>query len=742
MFNSEQPRRMRKRLAEKPRPLPSRDEVADLLRGDEPKDTARDGTPPPMQDTFQGGVLPTVPLKRETSSFAALTRQEKLSLLLQGGRRSAKDSQAQEPTSEIALAAPMPPRVLTARGGDSSQLSVPAKPLVPLEASAGAAFPPEQLEAAFSLGEPFSDDEEAEDDEEEETELESSDSEPFSYSTAVSAPAPASAPAKRQPARPSAARGAPRTTAGAAPPARGRSQGRRGVAAGPRGPAGSRGRGASKPSSRTSSGPPPVAGSVPRPGAPSSSASLPSQPLPPAAPLSLPAQKPAVGLKRKKHKEKKETRSRKSSADSKKKSSSTSGRRERLKKADSIETDLRDEEINEAKLAPVGAAPRAKKESRTASQTLSAASQKLSAPFKALKKLSPRMPSYSAPPMTFDDHEDSDERLMLRKSSFAEAEMLSEDYSEAAECNLDDAPPRRSSKRERDQTGGISKPEAKIGQRREKVTKKEAKSGQERKKRTDSTKKGKKSPEGYLSVAKGRQESSSFGKESSLDGIDFAKEILAPPAKASNMAAAPYGYGMSYDQDELLEEQILSSSELNIGLSPPTPGPNLVASGYDLQKLQGGPSDVQVVDGDSTTEGDDDEDGDWAGYSYIQVSKITNSLAVEESDKDDFGVSEEVQAESGMNWNNLFQDARHQLNDLPSDAGLDVKIAAHKRMAHLTSNFEYTAATFGKVIIAERSLPNHAKSVPPFNCGGRVGGEKFLVHGVLFKVCSLSHTHS
>jgi hypothetical protein len=49
-------------------------------------------------------------------------------------------------------------------------------------------------------------------------------------------------------------------------------------------------------------------------------------------------------------------------------------------------------------------------------------------------------------------------------------------------------------------------------------------------------------------------------------------------------------------------------------------------------------------------------------------------------------------------------------------------------------DFSYVAQTYGRIIITERFLTKDEKTVKPIDIGGRAGGVKYVVHGVLFKV--------
>jgi hypothetical protein len=51
----------------------------------------------------------------------------------------------------------------------------------------------------------------------------------------------------------------------------------------------------------------------------------------------------------------------------------------------------------------------------------------------------------------------------------------------------------------------------------------------------------------------------------------------------------------------------------------------------------------------------------------------------------------------------------------------------------LSKNFVHVAKTFGKVIISERNLPPHCRTINPVSVGGVAGGEKYIYHGILYK---------
>ncbi len=51
----------------------------------------------------------------------------------------------------------------------------------------------------------------------------------------------------------------------------------------------------------------------------------------------------------------------------------------------------------------------------------------------------------------------------------------------------------------------------------------------------------------------------------------------------------------------------------------------------------------------------------------------------------------------------------------------------------LSNDFVDCVKRYGKVIIAEHSVPVPAKTIKPTRVGGVIGGEKYIVQSILFK---------
>ena len=66
-------------------------------------------------------------------------------------------------------------------------------------------------------------------------------------------------------------------------------------------------------------------------------------------------------------------------------------------------------------------------------------------------------------------------------------------------------------------------------------------------------------------------------------------------------------------------------------------------------------------------------------------------------------------------------------------------MSANAELLHLSQDFLHCARTYGKIIISERFLKEEQKTIKPVHVGGLAGGEKYIVHNVLFKFAIDSH---
>jgi hypothetical protein len=79
------------------------------------------------------------------------------------------------------------------------------------------------------------------------------------------------------------------------------------------------------------------------------------------------------------------------------------------------------------------------------------------------------------------------------------------------------------------------------------------------------------------------------------------------------------------------------------------------------------------------------------------------------------------------------QDLTAKLTSLTLDTAPYVLLTCNN-LEKVARDFIETARTYGRVIISEMHLPMEAKTVRPISMGGVLGGHKYLVRGVLFKI--------
>jgi len=78
--------------------------------------------------------------------------------------------------------------------------------------------------------------------------------------------------------------------------------------------------------------------------------------------------------------------------------------------------------------------------------------------------------------------------------------------------------------------------------------------------------------------------------------------------------------------------------------------------------------------------------------------------------------------DDGQDWNGDFQRA--------------IEDKDFAKMYQIAVDFEDTVVRYTKVIITEQSLPEHKKTLPPWDAGGTAGGHKYKINGIVFKLVS------
>ena len=84
-------------------------------------------------------------------------------------------------------------------------------------------------------------------------------------------------------------------------------------------------------------------------------------------------------------------------------------------------------------------------------------------------------------------------------------------------------------------------------------------------------------------------------------------------------------------------------------------------------------------------------------------------------------------------WTRRFQECVRDVSSLTIDTRVEDVMRTNTELMHLSDDFVHAARTFGKIIITEAFLPVEKKTIKPRTIGGIVGGEKYIVHSILFK---------
>ncbi|GAM24318.1 hypothetical protein SAMD00019534_074930 [Acytostelium subglobosum LB1] len=127
---------------------------------------------------------------------------------------------------------------------------------------------------------------------------------------------------------------------------------------------------------------------------------------------------------------------------------------------------------------------------------------------------------------------------------------------------------------------------------------------------------------------------------------------------------------------------------------------------------------------------------DWSHHFAISNDSVATNKSLEEDEEEDYCGSDidgEDFSSVNIDYNERFQEIMEDLRNIDCNAYQKDRIRVNSQFIALTQDFIYASQTFAKVIISERYLPNTEKTIPPIDIGGLAGGDKFIVHGILFK---------
>ena len=91
--------------------------------------------------------------------------------------------------------------------------------------------------------------------------------------------------------------------------------------------------------------------------------------------------------------------------------------------------------------------------------------------------------------------------------------------------------------------------------------------------------------------------------------------------------------------------------------------------------------------------------------------------------------------EEAHKWNIRFQTCLKKMEELDDCSELKDRVEVVTQLMHLSEDFVYASRAVGKMIISEVCLSIDEKVIKPITkcLGGRAGGEKYMVHNILFK---------
>ncbi|KAL6059841.1 Clu domain-containing protein [Balamuthia mandrillaris] len=84
-------------------------------------------------------------------------------------------------------------------------------------------------------------------------------------------------------------------------------------------------------------------------------------------------------------------------------------------------------------------------------------------------------------------------------------------------------------------------------------------------------------------------------------------------------------------------------------------------------------------------------------------------------------------------WNERFQSIVGELRAFDLNTPLKQMYDVNRALIHLAQDFIYSSCSYGRIIISEAFVPPDKKTIRPTELGGIVGGEKYIVHNILFK---------
>lgn len=176
---------------------------------------------------------------------------------------------------------------------------------------------------------------------------------------------------------------------------------------------------------------------------------------------------------------------------------------------------------------------------------------------------------------------------------------------------------------------------------------------------------------------------------------------------------------------------------VGFGYGPTSPHQVSPTSNYNTGYATGYRSAMQSSAAEESDAREDDRDRDRLG--------LSSDDDMDDSSGSDLVANGDLDSESNNrrgDFNEVFQTCVTRLRNC---SGYDedserVRLETYVELIGLAEDFVSSAVRYGQIIISEVYLPNRRKTIKPNeSVGGVIGGEKYIVHNILFKFALDSH---
>ncbi len=234
-------------------------------------------------------------------------------------------------------------------------------------------------------------------------------------------------------------------------------------------------------------------------------------------------------------------------------------------------------------------------------------------------------------------------------------------------------------------------------------------------------------------TSKVQQSQKGFSKPSSPKGKDVTSTFLPPPSKLTELAKEGYDAVATPVAPPLISKSLAAQGYRGMeSLS------NLASvagyGGFALQEKYGAKAQLNVGYGMTAL--------DFGAQAEVDDSKAAVALSLPELSSSESSDDEDFSSGGRDDFNEVFQRCVTELRNLEaassvvSDPELERKrTETYVELIGMAEDFVASAVRYGQIIVSEVYLPLHRKTIKPDKTvGGVIGGEKYIVQNILFKV--------